>query len=292
MTLTLVRKLLRDIRAGWIVAGLLLFLFQVLWARITDRVTNQILEALGRFGLDVDVLNNIIFEEGPGQMVQAIMGGESIRADRPMDMLSIAYVHPLTQTILCLWAIGRAGQAIAGEIDRGTMELLLSQPIRRRQVIAANLCVELLTIPSLCLCMWLGTAAGVSLMGVIGTRQLTSQVDLWRFGPALLNVAGLAFAVNGLTLWLSAMGRSRTRVWGVAVVLALVMFLVNVLGQLWEPLAYLRPLTVFYYYQPQPIILRPETAAWWHLGVLAGVGAAGYLLALAAFCRRDLPAPL
>ena len=44
--------------------------------------------------------------------------------DRAMDMLSIGYVHPLVQTIFCVWAVGRASGALAGELDRGTMELL------------------------------------------------------------------------------------------------------------------------------------------------------------------------
>ena len=58
----------------------------------------------------------------------------------------------------------------------------------------------------------------------------------------------------------------------------------------------LRPFTVFYYYQPQEMILRADWYAdvrvWLRLGVLAAVGAVGYLLALRIFCRRDLPAPL
>ena len=49
-----------------------------------------------------------------------------------MDMLSIGYVHPLVQIIFCIWAVGRASGAVAGELDRGTMELLLAQPLSRR----------------------------------------------------------------------------------------------------------------------------------------------------------------
>ena len=52
----------------------------------------------------------------------------------------------------------------------------------------------------------------------------------------------------------------------------------------------LRPLTLFYYYQPQDAILGssfdPKGL------VLYGVGFVGYGLALWTFRRRDLPAPL
>ena len=78
-----------------------------------------------------------------------------------------------------------------------------------------------------------------------------------------------------------------------AVIIALVQFLINLIGQIWPPLEYLRPLTVFYYYQPQPIILGHG----WQVGVrgaavLLAVGAVGYALALWTFVRRDVPAPL
>jgi ABC-2 type transport system permease protein len=55
----------------------------------------------------------------------------------------------------------------------------------------------------------------------------------------------------------------------------------------------LRPFTIFYYYQPQDIILgKPWLDVLPALAVLYGVGAAGYVVALWVFTRRDLPVPL
>jgi ABC-2 type transport system permease protein len=211
-------------------------------------------------------------------------------------MLSVGYVHPLTQTILCVWAVGRASTAIAGEIDRGTMELLMAQPIPRGRVVLAHLCVDLLTIPILCLSVWGGTWLGSWAAGLLDNAQEGLRVDPWRFAPALAPVALLVFAVSGYTMWLSALGRSRGRVLGLAIFLTLVQFLINLIGQLWEPLSWLRPITVFYYYQPQPFILQIDWQShlmnWIRPAVLLAVGALGYLLALWTFCRRDLPAPL
>ena len=92
---------------------------------------------------------------------------------------------------------------------------------------------------------------------------------------------------------------------GVAVFLTLVQFLVNVLGQMWDEAAWLRPFTIFYYYQPQQLILTGDwnvTFREWNGGsplcrvpmpvVLYGVGTLGYLMALRTLMRRDLPAPL
>ena len=333
MTLTLVRKLLRDVRLSLLLVCLLVLLFQVLWARITHRVVGEIAPYFayltgGPEGIK-DFLN-IIFS-GPGKIVQTVIGGESIQMDRAMDMLSIGYVHPLMQFVFCIWAVGRASGAIAGEIDRGTMELVLSQPLPRSRLVLAHLAVDVITIPVICLSLWAGNWLGYWALGPIEVRepppevrQLAAfsplggpkepprpdpaklQTDPLEFGPALVSVAALIFAVAGVTIALSARGRFRWRVLGTAVFLFLVMFLVNLLGQMWEEaFGWARPLTVFYYYQPQQIILSRDWTvdleAWnggrplVHLpaaAVLFAVGLAGYALALRTFTRRDLPAPL
>jgi ABC-2 type transport system permease protein len=281
---------------AWFVVALLLFLFQLLWSRITSRVTTEILAGLQRAGISLEFLQNLVLrrDEMMGQMVQAIMGGDRIALDQPSDMMSIAYVHPLVLTILGIWALGRAANAIAGEIDRGTMELLLAQPIRRSQIVLAQLCVDVIIFPTLCIVMWIGTYLGTSWMGL---QDLPARsIDPWRFLPALLCVFALLFSISGVTMAFSALGRSRARVWGVAISLFLSMFLINVLGQMWTEVEWLRPFTIYYHYRPQPIIQSPawhsEGSIWFHLGVLISTGAGGYVLAWIGFCRRDLPAPL
>jgi ABC-2 type transport system permease protein len=349
MMWVLVRKLLRDMRVALAVVCLLLGAFQALWIRITARILGDIspflVSVAENAGKTVQDIEAQVFK-GPGQMVRAIIGGEGVNLQRAMDMASIGYVHPLVQTIFCIWAIGRASGAIAGEIDRGTMELLLAQPLARFRLVVAHLFVDAITIPILCLCLWTGTCVGVWVVGEIvpepveikrpepeqkGLKGVLIRLLLrlmteapkkedpevaerrekerlaihpTQFLPALPVIAGLIFAVGGYTMWLSAAGRFRWRVTGYAVLITLLQFLVNVLGQMWDPIAWMRPLTIFYYYQPQPAIIGRPDCYWitlheWGLNlqvpmlaVLYGVGVIGYALALWTFTRRDLPAPL
>jgi ABC-2 type transport system permease protein len=347
MTATLIRKLLRDVRLALIIVALLLGAFQCLWAKITDRIIGELAPFFNQLaemgGLNAQDVREEVFK-GPGQIMRTIIGGERLDLDAAMDMLSIGYVHPLMLAIFCIWAVGRAAGAIAGEIDRGTMELLLAQPLPRWRLLLAHFCVDLIVIPILCLSLWAGNWLGAWLISPIQIRQSAKlplppkpgyvvelgplkvhvdnpmgrenpapkpqpkkdrlEVRPVQFVAALPVVGGLIFAVSGFVMWLSARGRFRWRVLGVAVLITLLQFLLNVLGQMWDVLEPVRPFTIFYYYQPQQAILHGD---WWvplrtgnggpslqvpMLVVLYGVGLIGYGLALRTLLRRDLPAPL
>lgn len=406
MTKVLVGKLLRDVRWTLLIIGLLLGAFQCLWAVVTSRILEQLAPFFQGMASEVygdpKMVEQVVFA-GPGKVIRTLIGGEQINLDGAMDVLSIGFVHPLVQTILCIWAVGRASGAIAGEIDRGTMELLMSQPLARTRVILAHFLVDLITIPIICLAMWGGAALGawiidpitpdpnalainqspksekqgqslhrqpmvgavveiegrpgfievltdwklidpgepkkevkgkshlrlpfgpividvqdkpvlsdqlksLDLLQPTATAKKTDRLAIkpLRYAPALLVVGGLLFAVCGMTMWISSMGRSRWRVLGISVFVVLIMFLVNLIGQMWDVLAPFRPFTIFYYYQPQQVILErgwSVSFSEWGDGeaplmkvptlvVLYGVGLMGYFLAWRTFTRRDLPAPL
>ncbi len=316
---TLIWKLLRDVRTALIVIALLLFGFQILWVKVTQRAVTQIspffTTIAGRAGINAKLIEEQLFS-GPGKIVQMMAGGENMHFERAPDMLSIGYVHPLIQIILCVWAIGRAALALAGELDRGTLELLLAQPVPRGRVIVAHLLVDLMTIPLLACSIWFGTYAGYKILGPfeVNLEEVQKQfamlpfpvvvnaeflkVDVWAFAPAIFNIMALMFAVSGITMAISAAGRFRGKVLGLSVVTFLVMFLLNVIAQLWDTISALRPFGVFYYYQPQRIILSGKWDVTLPCGqvngtlVLLGVGIIGYLVAWMKFRGRDLPAPL
>ena len=327
MTLTLVRKLLKDVRGGLIAVAVILFLFSAFWVKVAQRVTTEIAPFFNALrevqGIPKESFDEILFK-GPGKVSQAVMGGAEIQFDKPNDFLSVGLLHPVVIILGCLWAVGRSGGAVAGELDRGTMELLLSQPVPRNRLILAHFLVDCLVIPALCLTIYAGTQLGLYLVGpfVVDYSSLsklppafqafvkagppTLAVSAERQGLALVNLAGLLFATSGLAIAVSSVGRNRWRSLGVATLAGVAMFTVNVVGQLWETAAFARPFTVFFYYQPQKIWLKNDWLVDYGeaftpgrslfevpvLAVLFGAGLAGYAFALVVFTRRDLPAPL
>ena len=326
MTGVLVGKLLRDARWPLLAVCALLFIFSALWVKIAQRVTTEIapfFSVLGQAqGIGKEVFDEVLFK-GPGKVSQAVMGGADIQFERPNDFLAVELLHPVVVILAGLWAVGRAGAALAGELDRGTLELLLSQPVPRHRLVAAHLLVDAVVIPAVCLSVWAGTRTGLALVGpfdvdysvltklppqvqaFVKKGPPTLAVDAGRQGFALVNLAALMYAQSGLTMLISAATRSRTRAVGVATLAGVLMFAANVVGQLWDAAAVVRPLTVFFYYQPQQIWLAGvwtvDLGTVWPaaghvpvpaVGVLGVTGAAGYLAAGWWFGRRDLPAPL
>lgn len=289
MSLTLFFKILRDLRWPLLGAAFLLTLFEGFWVKITDRFANEVIPAILR-SIPKGDLVQILFT-GSGKIFQAILGGEAVDLSKTGDLLSVGYVHPLPQTILMIWALARGASAIAGEIERGTMELLVAQPIPRWKIVTTNLMVDLVTIPTLALCMFLGTYLGTILVPL-------PNIDLAPYWRGIVLAIAFAFAMSGITYAISSMGRSRWRVlaWTFGIILA--MSILNLLGQLWDTLGPWRPLAIHYYFQPQYAILKGQ----WTLPVagvqvnalqvMLGVAALGYTFALWRFSQRDLPAPL
>jgi ABC-2 type transport system permease protein len=217
---------------------------------------------------------------------------------------------------------------VAGEIERGTMELLMAQPVPRGRLVLAHLIVDALVLPVICLSFFAGTQFGlwavgafvpdytmldeatteaglVALQGLIHRDTTPLTVSGMGELTGLVNTLALMFAISGMTIALSAVGRSRWKVVGYSVLVVVVMFVANTVGQLWEPAGFARPLTLFFYYQPQRTMIEGswlvDPGSVWNpgrpflvpaVGVLLGVGALGYALALRTFTRRDLPAPL
>lgn len=330
----------RDWRVALALFTITLVVFGLLWGSIIKRSLEQLSPFFrllaGQSGLGLTDLEGMVFD-GPGKMVRTLIGGDRVSLDKAMDILSIVLVHPLTQVLIAFWAVGRGASALAGELERGTLELLLSQPVSRPKVAFSHAVFDLASWTVISLAFTAAAAAGAWWVSPLKERPLPPQLQAkldqakwWNWSPASLfrpaaktkpesdrlkieperfllaapAVGALGWSVSGIAFAASSFGRSRMRVLGLVALVMALMFLINLLGQLWEPLLILRPLTVFYYYLPQEAMLGgtalvdwaewlgPSTAAFPGFWVLVATGALGYLIGGIRFSTRDLPAPL
>src|SRR5262249_42068017 len=107
--------------------------------------------------------------------VQFLKAGTSEMAQRtlplPIDallshqgMLSLVFVDPVVLFTLTVYAIARGSDAVSGQLDRGTMEMLVAQPIRRITLFVAHNVVTCAGALVLAAAGWAGTCIGLRLV--------------------------------------------------------------------------------------------------------------------------------
>jgi ABC-2 type transport system permease protein len=209
--------------------------------------------------------------------VLALAGGEATFASTT-GVISLGYNHPFFLLLLGVWAIRIPSAALAGEIGRGTMDLLASRPVSRNEILISAYVAVAAGLALLVLAAWAGTAIGLSLrpLGVTGSRFLSVAAMAWllfvSFGAVGLLVAATRREAGPAIAWTSGVMATS--------------FVLDYLARVWKPMAGLRPISPFAYYQPQQIVSAgarlPDAAQLAALMVVATV------LAIMLFRRRDL----
>lgn len=183
-------------------------------------------------------------------------------------------VPMLVVVVGVLWG----GDAIAGEEERGTIDLLLANPVSRRRVLLEKWAALLAGILAVCAALSLGLAIGIPATGMhAGFVAVAAAI----VATALL---GALFATVALALSAATGRRGLAR--GVTTALAVAAYLVSSLADLVSWLKPLRPLSPWYHalgIDPLKVGFAPV-----HLLVLAGLTAVFLLAGIAAFDRRDL----
>jgi ABC-2 type transport system permease protein len=215
--------------------------------------------------------------------------------------IAVSYDDPIVLLLVTVWAIARGSDAVSGEIGRGTMELVLAQPVRRLTVLWTQATVTTVGAGLLAASAWLGTATGLA------TVQLEEPVQAQIFVPAAINLFGLTFFLAGLTTLVSSPDRNRWRTISLVGGIYIVEMIFKVVGMTAIGWRWLNYLTFFTLFEPEPLALDAQKAWSWRVAVpnggmelaglgfdalLLGMGLACYGLATVIFCRRDLPAPL
>ncbi|MFM1802522.1 MAG: hypothetical protein RJA81_1874 [Planctomycetota bacterium] len=186
------------------------------------------------------------------------------------------------------WGISRGSAAVAAEIERGTMDMILSRPISRTNFILAHV---LLTIFGFLL----------MIVALVAGNQIGEQfhsVDIPPSALALarpaLNVTAMGMAMFGVTLFLSSWDIVRWRPNMIAVILTiaqLVGYAIANQPDTADDSWYKVPgkFSIFSTFYPIESFVKGEFLPR-HVTVLFSVAAAGIILAVWRFNSRDLPA--
>jgi ABC-2 type transport system permease protein len=306
MNRALWQKAIRDARLQLIVSSVLLVLFGWLFVWLMSLIPTVMIK---------DFMKQLL-----PKTAEALLGVPIDQMATFNGRLTMLYFHVITLLVCIGWAIGRGSDVVSGEITRGTMDLLLSLPIRRVEVVAVSAVVAAVGAVVLAASVWVGTWIGLAMtnppqemepaqwlpFAVSGAassatgpmreqappRQAT--VELSKFWPGVGNLAAMTFCLAGLTALLSSWDHARWRTIWLAGGLFIVSFAVKMVARLWEPGAWMLYLSFLTPFDPQQLILQHDPAAaglaWRYDGILLLIGLCGYAAAAAVFARRDIPA--
>ena len=197
--------------------------------------------------------------------------------------IALGYAHPISIILISIFAIGFTTSAIAGERQRGTLEVLLARPLARSQVYVTLLAAVLVFIGLVLAAASVGTLVGATIVGVIGELVVGRLPLLWLNGMLLwgaIATIGLAASVSFDRL---------TPALGITVAIVIVSYFLEILGSLWPDAQGLQPYSIFHYLTARDILNGTLNLV--GFGLLAAVGAIAIGIALAVFPRRDLAAP-
>ena len=240
------------------------------------------LQSLIQLGAWVNILNIL------PDFVEKIAGVPLADLASPQGRLAIIYLHLVTILICIGWAVGRGTDTVGGGISRGTLELVVTLPVRRASVLLIPAVVSTVGAAILALSLWLGNWLGIR------TVDFATDLSILEFLPGAVNLFFMTFALTGVTTFLSSLDNNRWRTMWLAVAFFIISGMFDMVAALWEPgqwMAYCSFLSVF---DPQRLILL-GTDGWatslQYNAILLAVGVAGYLAAAVVFSHRDIPVP-
>jgi ABC-2 type transport system permease protein len=195
---------------------------------------------------------------------------------------------PLFLLTVVLWSISRGSIAVAAEIERGTLDLVLSRPVSRTAFLSSQVvygCLGLIVLGgSLAMGTWVASHYNV----------LRQPPTFWDLGKPALNLAMIGLPIFGYTLLASTIDHVRWRPNLVGSVLTLGGLIAQVVAEnpvfkdaVWKP--WLDRICIFNAFDPVDAVTKMQTLNM-HLAILSAVGLGLIAVAYVVFAIRDLPA--
>ena len=191
--------------------------------------------------------------------------------------VGMTYDEPIVILCIVIWCISRGSDVVSGELGRGTLEMVLSQPISRTQLLLSHAVVSIGGLTLLCLLVWSGIGVGVHLTTIkesippptftiplvnidvplsvdepqTQTLALSERVDVRTYTAATFHLFAFGFFVLALSTLFSSLDRYRWRTVGATVAVYIIQLVIFGLGKAAESLDFLLSLTFFSCYKPQ-----------------------------------------
>lgn len=208
--------------------------------------------------------------------------------------VGMTFGEPVVLLCVVLWCVSRGSDVVSGELGRGTLEMLLAQPVSRLRLMFSHAVVGVVGLALLTLILWAGIGVGVYAttveetipppsvripfveidVPIPGTEPVTrsipmhERVDIKIYAASVFHLFAFGFFLLGLSTMLSSFDRYRWRTIGIVVAFYLVQLVIFGLSKAAQSLAWLQSFTFFTCYKPQQmtaLVTDAGMAAPWSL---------------------------
>ncbi len=220
-------------------------------------------------------LNELFEDLGP--LAEAFVGEieDFTSPEGFVDSQLFSFMIPL---LFVAFGIFAGSGSIAGEEERGTLDLLLSNPLDRRRIILEKFGANLVAMALLGVGTWIGLVAGALMVSM--------DISWLRLAEATVSSALLGIAFGALAFALGSARGKRGTAAGVSAAIGVAAFLLDTLVPLVESLEPLTRISPFHYYNSAMPLFNGLDPL--HVFILVAMTAALFAVALVTFERRDL----
>lgn len=218
------------------------------------------------------------FLREPPRAIQALLGG-SVDFLHPSGWVAAGMSHLLTLSLFTSAALMIASGAVATEVERGTIDLVLTRPVRRTSFLAGKAAASLVAVT------FVEAMGFASALIARVTIDKVDEVGIAELARAFLGSWLLFSSIAMVALLISAYSSLRGRAIGVGVGVVVLSFFVNFAALLIDELYGLRFLSAFHYFRAAEVMGGEALPA---LLVLAGLALVAAATAMVTFAARDI----
>jgi ABC-2 type transport system permease protein len=181
--------------------------------------------------------------------------------------------------LMAIYAIFSAGTGLAQEVERGTIDLLLSQPVARYRVVISRFATFALTLTAILAAGYIGL--------LLGDATIEANLDLWATFLAIFQIYLLVLAVGSYCLFFSCLFLQPRRALIASGILTTALYIINFVAPSLGSADWLQKLSLFHYYRPPEILNNSQMDAP-GVTIYVTVAAVFLLSSLVVFQRRDI----
>lgn len=226
---------------------------------------------------NVELLNQL-WQSYP-EAIRKAFGGENMQFATFDGFISVEYFNQMWVIVMAAFSVSIATGSIAAEIENGTMELLLSQPVSRFSILVTRHIFFAMGVLTLIAATFIPIALGAPAVGG----------DLRYFGLLALVIPSFLFfmAIGSITMFFSALVSSRGRAIFISLGIIIFCYALDILAKINDTVGHFHFLSVFFYWSPYRYLHNIDFA-WGDIAVLTGITLAATTGAIWIFKRRDI----